>query len=48
MPHGNREIVVMCRSGHRAYYATRILLQTGFKVRNISDSSMSRAARFTT
>ena len=27
----DREILVFCRSGQRAYYATRILLQNGFK-----------------
>lgn len=32
----DREIAVFCRSGQRSYYATRILLQNGFKVRNIS------------
>ncbi len=31
----DREILVICRSGQRAYYATRILLQNGFKARNI-------------
>ena len=30
----DREIHVICRSGQRAYYATRILLQNGFKARN--------------
>ena len=30
----DREILVICRSGQRAYYATRILLQNGFKARN--------------
>ena len=29
----NREILVFCRSAQRAYYATRILLQNGFKAR---------------
>jgi rhodanese-related sulfurtransferase len=32
----DREIHVICRSAQRAYYATRILLQNGFKVKNIS------------
>ncbi len=32
----DREIHVICRSGQRAYYATRILLQNGFKARDIS------------
>ena len=30
----DREILVICRSGQRAYYATRILLQNGFKARD--------------
>ena len=30
----DREILVICRSAQRAYYATRILLQNGFKARN--------------
>jgi NADPH-dependent 2,4-dienoyl-CoA reductase/sulfur reductase-like enzyme/rhodanese-related sulfurtransferase len=39
----NREIHVICRSAQRAYYATRILLQNGFKARNISGGMLSRA-----
>ena len=39
----DREIQVICRSAQRAYYATRILLQNGFKVRNISGGMLSRA-----
>jgi NADPH-dependent 2,4-dienoyl-CoA reductase/sulfur reductase-like enzyme/rhodanese-related sulfurtransferase len=39
----NREILVFCRSGARAYYATRILLQNGFKVRNLSGGMISRS-----
>jgi rhodanese-related sulfurtransferase len=38
----DREIHVFCRSGQRAYYATRILLQHGFKARNISGGMLSR------
>ena len=38
----DREIHVVCRSGQRAYYATRILLQNGFKVRNVAGGMMSR------
>ncbi len=38
----NREIHVICRSGQRAYYATRILLQNGFKARNLAGGMMSR------
>ncbi|AXA44265.1 FAD-dependent oxidoreductase [Rhizobium leguminosarum] len=39
----DREVVVVCRSAQRAYYATRILLQNGFKVQNVSGGMMSRA-----
>ena len=39
----NREIHVICRSAQRAYYATRILVQNGFKARNISGGMLSRA-----
>jgi rhodanese-related sulfurtransferase len=39
----DREIHVICRSAQRAYYATRILLQHGFKARNISGGMLSRA-----
>ena len=39
----DREIHVICRSAQRAYYATRILLQNGFKARNLSGGMMSRA-----
>jgi rhodanese-related sulfurtransferase len=38
----DREIHVICRSGQRAYYATRILPQNGFKARDISGGMMSR------
>ncbi len=37
----DREILVICRSGQRAYYATRILLQNGFKARNVSGGMLS-------
>ena len=37
----DREIHVICRSGQRAYYATRILLQNGFKARNVSGGMLS-------
>ena len=37
----DREIHVVCRSGQRAYYATRILLQNGFKARNVSGGMLS-------
>jgi NADPH-dependent 2,4-dienoyl-CoA reductase/sulfur reductase-like enzyme/rhodanese-related sulfurtransferase len=39
----DREIHVVCRSAQRAYYATRILMQNGFKVRNISGGLLARA-----
>jgi pyruvate/2-oxoglutarate dehydrogenase complex dihydrolipoamide dehydrogenase (E3) component/rhodanese-related sulfurtransferase len=39
----DREINVICRSAQRAYYATRVLLQNGFKARNISGGMLSRA-----
>ena len=38
----DREIHVFCRSGQRAYTATRILLQHGFKARNVSGGMLSR------
>jgi rhodanese-related sulfurtransferase len=38
----DREINVFCRSGQRAYYATCILLQSGFKAHNISGGMLSR------
>jgi NADPH-dependent 2,4-dienoyl-CoA reductase/sulfur reductase-like enzyme/rhodanese-related sulfurtransferase len=39
----DREVLVICRSAQRAYYATRILLQNGIKARNISGGMLSRA-----
>ena len=39
----DREILVICRSAQRAYYATRILLQNGFKARNLSGGMMARS-----
>jgi len=41
----DREIHVFCRSAQRSYYATRILLQNGFKARNISGGMLSRSMR---
>ena len=38
----DREIHVICRSGGRAYYATRMLLQNGFKARTLSGGMLSR------
>ena len=43
----DKEIHVICRSGGRAYYATRILLQNGFKARNISGGMLARSHRAT-
>jgi pyruvate/2-oxoglutarate dehydrogenase complex dihydrolipoamide dehydrogenase (E3) component/rhodanese-related sulfurtransferase len=37
----DREIAVICRSGQRAYYATRILLQNGFSARVMSGGMLS-------
>jgi NADPH-dependent 2,4-dienoyl-CoA reductase/sulfur reductase-like enzyme/rhodanese-related sulfurtransferase len=39
----DREILLICRSGGRAYYATRILLQNGLKARTLSGGMMSRS-----
>jgi len=39
----DREILVICRSAQRAYYATRILQQNGFRARNLSGGMLSRA-----
>ncbi len=39
----DREILVICRSGQRAYYATRVLLQNGFKARTIAGGMLSRS-----
>jgi NADPH-dependent 2,4-dienoyl-CoA reductase/sulfur reductase-like enzyme/rhodanese-related sulfurtransferase len=39
----DREILVFCRSGQRAYYATRVLLQNGLKARNIAGGMLSRS-----
>jgi NADPH-dependent 2,4-dienoyl-CoA reductase/sulfur reductase-like enzyme/rhodanese-related sulfurtransferase len=39
----DREILVICRSGQRAYYATRILLQNGFKARTVAGGMLSRS-----
>ncbi len=39
----DREIQVICRSGQRAYYATRLLLQNGFSVRNIAGGMLTRS-----
>ena len=39
----DREIHVVCRSAQRSYYATRVLMQNGFKVRNISGGMLAYA-----
>ena len=39
----DREILVICRSAQRAYYATRILQQHGFVARTVSGGMLSRA-----
>jgi NADPH-dependent 2,4-dienoyl-CoA reductase/sulfur reductase-like enzyme/rhodanese-related sulfurtransferase len=39
----DREIHLICRSAQRAYYATRILVQNGFKACNLSGGMLSRA-----
>jgi len=38
----DKTIHVFCRSGQRSYYATRLLLQNGFEVKNISGGTLSR------
>jgi NADPH-dependent 2,4-dienoyl-CoA reductase/sulfur reductase-like enzyme/rhodanese-related sulfurtransferase len=42
----DREINVICRSGQRAYTATRILLQNGFKAKDISGGMLSLAHNY--
>jgi len=39
----DREILIICRSAQRAYYATRILLQNGFKAKIISGGMLARS-----
>ncbi len=39
----DQEILVICRSGQRAYYATRILILNGFKARTIAGGMLSRS-----
>ncbi|WP_299021046.1 FAD-dependent oxidoreductase [uncultured Photobacterium sp.] len=38
----DKTIHIVCRSGQRAYYATRILNQHGFNARNVSGGMLSR------
>ena len=42
----DREIHVICRSGQRAYIATRMLVQRGFKARTISGGMLSLAHNY--
>jgi rhodanese-related sulfurtransferase len=42
----DKVINVFCRSGQRSYYATRILLQNGFKVKNVSGGMLSLAHNY--
>ena len=37
----DRDIFVICRSGQRAYYATRILMQNGFTARTVAGGMLS-------
>jgi len=39
----DRDILVVCRSGQRAYMATRVLLHAGFRAQVLSGGMMSRA-----
>ena len=39
----DREILVFCRSGQRGYYATRILLQNGFRCQNVAGGMLARS-----
>jgi NADPH-dependent 2,4-dienoyl-CoA reductase/sulfur reductase-like enzyme/rhodanese-related sulfurtransferase len=39
----DQEILIFCRSGKRSYYATRILSQKGFRVKNIAGGMLSRS-----
>jgi rhodanese-related sulfurtransferase len=38
----DRDILVICRSGARAYYATRILLQNGLRARTLAGGTLAR------
>ena len=42
----DREINIICRSGQRAYIATRILLQNGFRAKNVSGGMLSLAHNY--
>jgi rhodanese-related sulfurtransferase len=39
----DQEILVICRSGQRAYYATRMLAQNGFDARVVSGGMLSHS-----
>ena len=39
----DKQIASFCRSAQRSYYATRILMQNGFKAANISGSMLARS-----
>lgn len=41
-----KEINVICRSGQRAYIATRILLQNGFKAKTVSGGMLGLAHNY--
>jgi NADPH-dependent 2,4-dienoyl-CoA reductase/sulfur reductase-like enzyme/rhodanese-related sulfurtransferase len=42
----DRDIEVVCRSGQRAYLATRILLQNGFRARTVSGGMLALAHNY--
>jgi len=39
----DREILIICRSAQRAYFATRILVQKGFRARNLAGGVLAKA-----
>lgn len=45
LPH-DKEINVFCRSGQRSYMATRILVQNGFKAKNVSGGILTLAHNY--
>jgi rhodanese-related sulfurtransferase len=42
----DQTIHVFCRSGQRAYYATKMLVQNGFNAKNVSGGMMSLAQNY--
>jgi rhodanese-related sulfurtransferase len=42
----DKEINVICRSGQRAYIATRMLIQSGYKAKTISGGLLSHAHKY--